>query len=490
MRAEQIVIGARTVVFVVAAAIVAGLMTGILWITFGDAAAIGRILTTAPAASGAGIILLSAVLAAGLTSIAISVGLRRRRLMLQTALDELPHGLCMLDANGRYLLSNRRYLEMYRLRAEDVAPGVMLRDVLAKQLANGTFSGDPEGYMAECFRRVAQKRTEVITHEGTDGRVISVISHPIAIGGWMATHSDVTEQLTAVRERDLLRQRDDQRKAIEASIGGFRLLVEKLLETVGESSASMKASARSLLASSDHTLNCAEGAVKGSNEASANVETAAAAAAQLSASIGEISRQLNQADAVVHSASAAATATNDDIIALARVAQRIGDVVKLIQDIAEQTNLLALNATIEAARAGEAGRGFAVVASEVKSLAVQTAKATEEITQEILSVQNGTESAVAAIAEISQRMQDVNRYTSEVVGAVEQQEAATTEISQNVAGAATSTRAVVDALGSVAGAVMETRSSAQTVLTASQEVEDATLKLRAEVEKFLATVAA
>jgi hypothetical protein len=159
----------------------------------------------------------------------------------------------------------------------------------------------------------------------------------------------------------------------------------------------------------------------------------------------------------VRTAAADATATNDDIAALARVAQRIGDVVKLIQDIAEQTNLLALNATIEAARAGEAGRGFAVVASEVKSLAVQTAKATGEITKEISSVQSSTGDAVAAIRAITQRMQDINAHTSEVVGAIEQQELATGEISHNVASAAAGARAVVSALGDVASGVTQTR---------------------------------
>jgi methyl-accepting chemotaxis protein len=308
-------------------------------------------------------------------------------------------------------------------------------------------------------------------------------------GGWIGTHEDITERRQAEQQRTTLLHQEERRAVIENAIAAFRERVENLLRTVTDSTGEMRVTAAGLYDASGQTSKRAESAVKTSNNASTNVETAAIAADELSSSIAEIGRRLNQTTEVVRVAVQEAQVTNQDIGALAEGARKIGDVTKLIRNIAGQTNLLALNATIEAARAGEAGRGFAVVASEVKSLAVQTAKATEDISSQIQEVQASTDKAVEAIGRIVHRMQEIDQYTSAVAISVEQQNAATSEISQNVTSAADDAKVIVGVLDEVAGATTESQQSAQTVLAASEVVEQVAAKLRGEVEGFLTKVA-
>jgi len=433
---------------------------------------------------------LTTVLAMLIAGILITRHMQIDNRRMRVAINNMSQGLCMFDRNERLVVCNRRYMDLYQLPEEVVKPGRTLASLLEFRIANGSFSRDPDEYRHGLVAAMAQGKTTTAEVKSANGRVVAVINRPMADGGWVATHEDITERRDAERERASMQEQQQRRSIIEQAIASFRQRVEEHLRTVTDGAMAMRSTASTLLASSGQTSQRAESAVSASNDASSNVETAAVAADELSSSIGEISRQLAMTTDIVRAAVSEAQGTNAQITALSQAAQKIGDVVKLIRTIAGQTNLLALNATIEAARAGEAGKGFAVVASEVKSLAVQTAKATEDISKLIGAVQTSTGSAVDAIGRISRRMQEIDGCTTTVAAAVQQQSAATAEISQNVASAADGAKLVVSVLGNVTGAASETRQSAQSVLSASQAVEAAAAELRHEVEGFLARVAA
>jgi methyl-accepting chemotaxis protein len=297
------------------------------------------------------------------------------------------------------------------------------------------------------------------------------------------------KRLTA--EQKLEGERKEHRaNALDALIKGFETTVGNIVEIVSSTSSQLAVAAGTLTKTAETTQQLSSSVAAASDQASANVQSVASATEEMTSSVNEISRQVRESSRIADEAVKQAERTDARIGELSQAAGRIGDVVKLITAIAEQTNLLALNATIEAARAGEAGRGFAVVASEVKQLAQQTAKATEEISTQIAGMQTATRDSVAAIKEIGNTIGRISEITSTISAAVEEQGAATQEIARNVDEAARSTGQVASSINTVNRGAGETGSASAQVLASAQSLSGESSHLKLEVEKFLSTVRA
>jgi len=444
------------------------------------------------AANGSALILAAtgAVVATAIALFGLSAYARAQNRKMALALRGMSLGLCVFDGRERLVYCNKRYADLYRLPNKLTRPGATLTDILAYRAANGSFLLDPSKFRRQLIEDMRQLKTTNAEVKTPDGRLLQISNQGLPGGGWVGSHEDITERREAALERESLQAQARRRAAIESAIAAFRSRIDEQLRAASEGAATMRATATTLFANSGRTSAGANTAVSASQEAAANVQTAAIASDELASSIVEIARQLTVTTDIVRGAVDETRGASSQIGGLAEAAQKIGDVVKLIRAIAEQTNLLALNATIEAARAGEAGKGFAVVASEVKSLAVQTAQATEDISTLIGSVQKATAGAVGAIGRIAGRMQEIDSCATIVAAAIEEQSAATSEISQNVAGAASGARSVGTTLDDVVGAATKTSVAAESVLTAAQAVETAASELRDEVAGFLRRVAA
>jgi methyl-accepting chemotaxis protein len=305
--------------------------------------------------------------------------------------------------------------------------------------------------------------------------------------GRVKAHLIAMIDLRAGVEKEGLQARH-RAEAMDGLVADFRQGVGAALRNAITQGEDMKRAAKILSQSAVSTSQQARAAADATSRASENVAIVARASRELSASIAEIERQVGRTQRAVSDVSGATEQAGASVDSLAGTAKEIDEIIVLIQDVAAQTNLLALNATIEAARAGDAGRSFAIVAQEVKSLADQTARAAERVASHVSAIQEATRQAVGAISSISTTMSRAETFSVGIAAAVQEQTAATSEISRCVAEVAMETEEASRNMGALAACSANMQDAASQLDASASLGADRAERLGAKVELFLGEV--
>ncbi|NVJ91218.1 MAG: hypothetical protein HWE34_06150 [Methylocystaceae bacterium] len=287
---------------------------------------------------------------------------------------------------------------------------------------------------------------------------------------------------------DGLKAMEEKTRTFETNAASMGQNIREVVQTVLSTVTEMQASAQSMTETAQRTSTQSNDVADAAQTSAHNVENVAAATEEFSASINEVTSQVQRSAELSQTAVDRTKVADQTIHTLSEAADRINQVVSLINDIADQTNLLALNATIEAARAGEAGKGFAVVAGEVKSLSNQTAKATEEIVQQIKAMQAATHDAVDAINIVSKTIVEVEEAGGVISDAVQQQAAAVTEISASVQEGVKGVSTVAEIITDVAEGANSTSAAAEQITAASNDLQERAVGLNTALDEFLKAV--
>jgi methyl-accepting chemotaxis protein len=297
----------------------------------------------------------------------------------------------------------------------------------------------------------------------------------------------VAEDLAA-REREQSRAKGEahRKAALLATADQLDQRVSGITKLVRDTTVRLKTIARELSHSAEQSSVETTAAAAAARQTLTGVITIAEATDELAVSINEISARIGDVAASGDDARGLANAAEGRMATMREMADRIGYVTNLIADLAKQTNLLALNATIEASRAGEAGRGFSVVANEIKQLAQQTRGAVSEVDEQIKSILGATGNVGDSMASVAEAIDNLSNATTSIATAADQQSMATGEISRTIQQAAAGTDIMQNSLLRMDAQINETATNARVVADVADDLDRHAGALGDEIADFIA----
>ncbi|HEY2352305.1 MAG TPA: methyl-accepting chemotaxis protein [Candidatus Acidoferrum sp.] len=394
------------------------------------------------------------------------------------------------------------------------------KDLEAQAEETGTANGNFEDLMSdikaaidlEVSAAAAASKNSTTLYQRTRWLVMGTLVVALALGLFMAVTSsrmigrpihevsEVAKQIASgdLNGKPLTIRSEDEIGQLAGSINTMQKHLQATISAVTRNAghiatASQKflSVSRSMQDDSEKASTQSQAVSEATEEVNMNLDTVATATEQMSTTIRDIAKNATESARIAGEARKRAADTNAMVTKLGNSTAQIGQVIKVVTSIAQKTNLLALNATIEAARAGEVGAGFAVVATEVKELAKQTANATQEIAKTIEAIRVDANAAIEAISRIDGIISQVDSISTTIAAAVEEQSATTDQMSSSLTGAARSSRGVAENIRSVAQVTQSTSQGTADLQKSAAELSQMSSDLHELVSQFkLAAIAA
>jgi methyl-accepting chemotaxis protein len=290
-----------------------------------------------------------------------------------------------------------------------------------------------------------------------------------------------SQQQEGLAER-LARQEDFHRESLS-----FQARIAEIVQQLEGHADRMSAASGNLVTISAEADARAAASAQTTERVSGHVDVVASSIREIGTTLTEVVGEAERTSKVAAAARSLVAAAKSDVNALIEAARTIEPVIGLIEDVANQTNLLALNATIEAARAGEMGRGFGVVAHEVKQLATRTARATEEVRNGLNGISAASARIVERVAKLVDSIEQVDAVAAAIAGSMRRQDATSQTITSNTGRAANDVREVAAAVRDVAAIITDAKQAADLVTKASADLGHQAADLKSAVVRFIET---